>query len=311
MLWNAAWSWRELQDHDTFQALLDEYGAYFEEHHSPGEPENALFSLLKLTHASAGRIGIMVQEAIIDEGLQGAMTRELLDRLERVVGPSQLPGYGPNAGGIPWIQATHLLSGSSPNLRGKSKSAYMLKRFPADQIQSIHEHLTDTGRYSNPDTLLQVDSYGGEVNAVGPSDTAISHRSSIMKLQYRTHCTDPEEDQHHLDWIRRFYRDVYRNYENQEPTPDGVVDGCYVSYPDVDLVNWQTKFYNLPGEEPREPLRAHVRALVLHRVGVVVADDVVRPRLVHAGRLRRLGERRFRRPRTCYDGPCPQVRQSR
>ena len=243
MLWNAAWSWRELQDYDTFHGLLSEYGSYFEEHHSPGQPENALFSLLKLTHASARQVGITVQEAIVDEGLQGGMTRQLLDRLERVAGPNRLPTYGPSAGGIPWIQATHLLSGSSPNLRGKNKSAYMLKRFPADQIQAIHRHLTDTGRYSNPQALLQVNSYGGEVNAVGTSDTAIPQRSSIMKLQYQTYWTDPDEDRHHLDWIRGFYQDVYRSCENLEPTPDGVVDGCYVNYPDADLVDWQTLYY--------------------------------------------------------------------
>ena len=244
VLSTAAWSWEELRDYGRFRGLLDEYGRYFEEHHSPGQPENALFALLKLTHRSAGRIGITVQEAVVDGSRPGAMTRRLLDRLEGVAGPGgTAPASGAGVRPMPWIQATHLLSGAAPNLRGKYKSAYMRKRFPDDQVRAIHRHLSDTGRYANPDALLQVDSYGGQVNAVGESDTAVSHRSSTMKLQYQTYWTDPAEDRTHIEWLRRFYRDVYRRCRNSEPTPDGVVDGCYVNYPDVDLIDWPRLYY--------------------------------------------------------------------
>ena len=244
VLTTGAWSWEELQDYGRFRGLLDEYGRYFEEHHSPGQPENALFSLLKLTHRSAGQIGITVQEAVVDESRPGAVTRQLMNRLEVAAGPcGTAPAAGAGVRPMPWIQATHLLSGAAPNLRGKYKSAYMQTRFPDDQSRAIHRHLSDTGRYSNPDALLQVDSYGGHINAVGASDTAVSHRSSIMKLQYQTYWTDPDEDRTHLEWLRRFYRDVYRRCHNSEPTPDGVVDGCYVNYPDADLIDWQRLYY--------------------------------------------------------------------
>ena len=58
-------------------------------------------------------------------------------------------------------------------------------------------------------------------------------RSSIMKLQYQTYWTQESDDDANLDWIRGFYDAMYGP---DGPLPDGVMDGCYVNYPDVDLV---------------------------------------------------------------------------
>ena len=44
----------------------------------------------------------------------------------------------------------------------------MIKPFPPGQIQAIYAALTDAA-YHNPQALLQVDSYGGQVNAVAPT----------------------------------------------------------------------------------------------------------------------------------------------
>ena len=55
------------------------------------------------------------------------------------------------------------------------------------------QHLTEP-RHPNPQALLQVDSYGCQVNAVESAATAIPQRSSIMKLQYQTYWTDPADD---------------------------------------------------------------------------------------------------------------------
>jgi hypothetical protein len=95
---------------------------------------------------------------------------------------------------LPWLQATRTSNGSGPNRRGKYKSAYMITGFPDGQIRAIYGALTDA-RYSNPQALLQVDSYGGQVNAVAPDATAVAQRSSIMKLQYQTYWTSPEDDE--------------------------------------------------------------------------------------------------------------------
>ena len=115
----------------------------------------------------------------------------------------------------------------------------MLEPFPDEQIDVIYEHLVNPSN-PNPNALVQVDGYGGQVNAVDPSATAVPQRSSILKLQYQTYWTDPAEDEANLEWIRSFYTAMYGE---QGPVPDGVMDGCYVNYPDADLPNWTALYY--------------------------------------------------------------------
>jgi hypothetical protein len=61
-----------------------------------------------------------------------------------------------------------------------------------------------------------------------------------MKLQYMTHWTDSAQDDANLNWIHDFYTAMYGL---AGPVPDGTMDGCYVNYPDVDLVDWQHLYY--------------------------------------------------------------------
>ena len=240
-LTTTAWDWARLRDYEAFRALVLAYGAYFEEHHAPGEPENALFAVLALTHRSAGQVRLTVQEADDGQGPGAPFTRDLLARLERAAGPAA--GARSRPGVLPWLQATHLLSSAAPHLRSKNKSSYMVRNFPEDHLRTLHYHLADTRDYANPDALVQVDSYGGEINAPGPADTPLPQRSSCLKLQYQTYWTDPRRDAEHLGWIRRLYRDVHYASPNAEPVPDGAVDGCYVNYPDRDLVDWPRLYY--------------------------------------------------------------------
>lgn len=89
---------------------------------------------------------------------------------------------------------------------------------------------------------MQVDSYGGAINAVAPSATAVPQRDSIMKLQYQTFWTDRVEDEVHLGWIRRCYTGVYVA-TGGVPVSNADTDGCYVNYPDTDLVDWPTLYW--------------------------------------------------------------------
>jgi hypothetical protein len=61
----------------------------------------------------------------------------------------------------------------------------MKKAFPQRQIDTMWKYLNDD--FANPQSLLQVDSYGCKVNRVASDATAIPQRSSIMKLQYQTY----------------------------------------------------------------------------------------------------------------------------
>jgi hypothetical protein len=108
----------------------------------------------------------------------------------------------------------------------------MRTAFPEAQIKVIWDNLFHP-RTPNPQALLQVDSYGCRINQVAPDATAVPQRSSVMKLQYQTYWNDPTQDADNLAWIRQFYTEMYGE---RGPIPDDVVDGCYVNYPDVDLV---------------------------------------------------------------------------
>lgn len=200
---------------------------------------------MHLTHKAAEQIVLTIQYVGDDPRLIG----RFIDAVEphgMEHGPQRVPvGYhhlAPHAGTpqkLPWLNVTQTLNGSGPNRRGKYKSAYMIQPFPESQIEVMWKYLTDP-EYSNAQALVQVDSYGGRINAIAPTATAIPQRSSIMKLQYQTYWTEEQDDATNLRWIRGFYEAMYGP---AGPHPDGTVDGCYVNYPDVDLVNWPHLYY--------------------------------------------------------------------
>jgi len=226
------WPWSGLTAGD-FATLLRNYGRFMAAHSSPASPFAGLFSLLKLFHHSAGQISMITQAA----GPAFGLLPTFLADIGRGV-----PGGTTTMETLPWLQASQTLNGSGPNQRGKYKSAYMKTAFPEDQIRAIHRALTDVN-FANPQALLQVDSYGCQVNVPRPDATAVAQRSSIMKLQYQTYWTSPEDDQVNLRWINRFYASVYAA-TGGVPVSNRVTDGCFINYPDVDLpASWPTLYY--------------------------------------------------------------------
>ena len=141
----------------------------------------------------------------------------------------------------PFYQSTQTINGSGPNQRGKYKSAYMLDKFPSDQIDAIWEHLQAVPEgltmSDMKDSLLQCDIFAGTINDKTSDETAIAQRQYYVKLQYQTYWQDPDKDDGHLQWIQDFYNDMYANYGG---VPDPIAypdlfEGCYYNYPDIDL----------------------------------------------------------------------------
>lgn len=72
-----------------------------------------------------------------------------------------------------------------------------------------------------------------------------------MKLQYQTYWTAAADDASHLRWIRDFYRDVYDGPDvpaphSGTPYPGDRYEGCYINYPDVDMLAypfWPQLYY--------------------------------------------------------------------
>jgi FAD/FMN-containing dehydrogenase len=250
---NLSWEWSELSQHeDEFFKLVGNYGRFFADHSEVGSPYSGLFALFHLSRKAAEQISLTAQYVgdepwRLDEFV-AAMQAGLDQRKARIVPPRVPVGYHHfkartnDVLRMPWLEATQSLNGSGPNQRGKYKSAYMKKAFPESQVQTMWKWLTvENDTYpANPQALVQVDSYGCQINAVAPEATAVPQRSSILKLQYQTYWTSPQDDSVNLAWINGFYEDMYGP---RGPWPDETLDGCYVNYCDSDLKDWQHLYY--------------------------------------------------------------------
>lgn len=239
-----AWNWDDL-DEGSFGQMLTNYGTFLEANSEVGSPYAGLFALLHLSQKAAGQI-VMTAQYVGDEperltefaeAMGGGLTAPVASHT--ALGHHQTVSPTTSVRSLPWLYATQTLNGTGPNQRGKYKSSYMKAGFPQDQIAAMWKYLS-APEHPNPQALVQIDSYGCQVNAVDPAATAIPQRSSVMKLQFQTYWTDPADDQVNLDWIRAIYTEMYGE---QGPLPDDLMDGCYINYCDVDLVDWPLLYY--------------------------------------------------------------------
>lgn len=266
-IWTIAWDWADLTQ-ASFAQLLALYAELV-----TTMPESD-FSLLKLNHKAAGQIGMIYQSASLP-GMSAETHRQRIAAqvaqlrarfadvaparpLVRPLGghPGMMTALPASASEnvLTYLEALQTLNGSGPNQFGKYKSAYMRKAFPADQVQAIWQWLqivpAGVAESDMAQSLLQVDSYGGAINRVSPTATAVPQRSSIMKLQYQSYWNNasppggpltPEQAAQaaaHLEWMSGFYTAVYAatgGTPDPAQDPGGTVDGCYYNYPDNDL----------------------------------------------------------------------------
>jgi hypothetical protein len=237
-----AWDWKKLSETD-FGGLIQRYGDWHVANSDPGSRFAPLFALLHLNQMAneSSQIVLTVQVAEDNEALLREFVGEVSGGLHPASGEPR---------SLQWLFATQLLDGINPNEWGKYKSAYMNKGFPQHQIEALWKYLHDEPNKAAAQALVQVDSYGCQVNALAPDATAVAQRSSVMKLQYQTYWNNEtvkgqpkdmaEAEAENLAWIRGLYEDMYGA---DGPMPDGTMDGCFVNYPDVDLKDWQYLYY--------------------------------------------------------------------
>jgi len=162
---------------------------------------------------------------------------------------------------VSWMQATRTVATNnpvitSPTSRGAHKSAYFKKGFTEDQLSVMWRQMTDP-TFTNPNTMMVVFSFGGQVNALPEDATANAQRSSIFKICLQTFWSDPAEDDYFLGWERDTFEAMFAK-TGGVPVPGSRVDGCYINYPDVDMadsrhnrsgVPWSTLYFK--GNYPR------------------------------------------------------------
>ena len=244
-------------DREKFRAFVKAYGDFMKT--SDTDPETyGLFTLFKLTHISAGNIGLVIQYTdrngkldniqplldlvgVMDSVAKGAATSTYLPGTASIPFAQQHQSLRVVGGDLPagtlvydWLYATQTVNSSGNNQRGKYKSSYMKESFTDHEIDVLFHYLAEVNAADSDfaQSLVQVDSYGGAINhrfggnnGFDPSanDTAAFQRNSVMKLQYQTYWTDRAQDQKHTRWLRDFYYEVHHaDGYNGTPYPASV-----------------------------------------------------------------------------------------
>lgn len=256
--------WADI-DQREFTALAKNWGSWHAANSSPKSPYRALSGFLTLTHQSAGGIGLLAQ---IDGTIPNAdqLLSDFINAITDGVNVRQTPithqmgefGAMPQiatAQRLPWLNSARFLGTNTPvltnpTLRADHKAAYMRKNFPDSQVEALYNSMTRTD-FSNPNAMALLISYGGNVNAVPATATAVAQRDSVFKVLFQVFWSDQTDDAVNLGWIRESYRDVYAS-TGGVPVPNDVTDGCFINYPDTDLsdpawnmsgVPWYTLYY--------------------------------------------------------------------
>jgi FAD binding domain/Berberine and berberine like len=251
--------WHNMTE-EKFVAIVQTFGDYMATR-GLDKDTAGLFVGLGLTHKSSQRMGFSLQfcnpdghcddMSPLDEFLDRFQEFQPMERRPGTPGEQRFAPRPPSArrqtskytvDRMLWLDATIGDSGSGHSERAAYKSCYMKRNFTTAEAKCIYKHLT----VEIPDvdlrgSVMAVDSYGGAVNKKELAGvTGVPQRSSIMKVQFQQYWEEADEDAGRLKWMRDFYTDLY----SQEvapphagtPYPNEYYEGCYINYPDADML---------------------------------------------------------------------------
>jgi hypothetical protein len=115
------------------------------------------------------------------------------------------------------------------------------------QVRTIFEGLTSDD-YGWRGAMVGFLSWGGKMNALSPQDTAVVERNSVALFSVGNVWGNPEEDEKHLTWNRTLYRDVFAA-TGGVPVPNDRTGGCYINWPDPDLLEEEWNQSGVPWSE--------------------------------------------------------------
>ncbi|WP_260705365.1 FAD-dependent oxidoreductase [Edaphobacter flagellatus] len=147
-----------------------------------------------------------------------------------------------------------------PSRRHKYKSSYMRRGFTREEAAVFYKHLNRTipGVDLAGCTVLS-DSFGGAVNKKQLlEETSVAQRNSVLKCQFIASWAEPSQDEGHAQWIRDFFTELYGKSTagaryNGTPFWSNEYEGCYINYPDADMVQhdyWPQLYYGTAGLHP-------------------------------------------------------------
>jgi hypothetical protein len=287
---NMSFPWEDMTP-ERFEAILTTYGHY---HETRGKDPDTwgMFTFLGLPHRSSGRVSISAQFCNLDGTCDDLrVLNEFIDLFKpcKPVAAEPQPmdsRHTPKAtdariltkpDGTPlpcsdsqhmnrtsWYEVT-VHGGVGGGIRAKYKSSYMKRTFTSAEASAIYKHLHREIPGAELSGILAVDSYGGAVNRPElAAETSIPQRASVMKLQFQTYWKNPADDAARLEWMHDFYKDLYSGPDVAEPYkgtpyPNERYEGCYINYPDADMLAypfWPQLFY---GEKELYPFLQGVK----------------------------------------------------
>jgi FAD/FMN-containing dehydrogenase len=279
---NISFSWADMTE-ERFETVLKTYGNYWETRGK--DPDTwGMFTLLGLTHRSAGHLGISIQFCNPDGTCKDLKVLNEFLALFQPCRPVQTtPATAAVTGGDramhhaapencfgQQMMSKHLWldanvrggggGGAGGEQRSKYKSSYMKRNFTSAEIACLYKHLTRTmPGVDLSRCTVSADSYGGATNKKDLIDTtSIPQRASVMKLQFLTYWNKPEDDEAHFQWIRELFTELYSGPDanpkyKETPYWNDRYEGCYINYPDKDMLAypfWPELYYGEAGLVP-------------------------------------------------------------
>ena len=247
-----SFSWNDMTLEKLTRILMT-FGKYWE---SRGQERDTwgMYSVLELSHRSAGKFSVSVQFCNPDGTCRDlSVMWEYLGLFSQWSSETGGSTARPSIKQSDWLNACAMSAGNAVNRRGKYKSAHMLRGFTPAEAAIIYKYLTkDVDGTSLHEASFDAHSYGGAVNRKEMAEqTAVPQRDSIIKLQPLTYWEKPEEDAAQTKWLSQFYEELYSG-PNTDPQHSGTpywseqYQGCYINYPDVDMLQynyWPQLYY--------------------------------------------------------------------
>jgi hypothetical protein len=265
---------------ERFARILYLYSNYWETRGR--DPETwGLFTILGASHRSSGHFGMSVQFfnpdgtcndlkvleeffAVFDEckpvpHATGNAPAAMTDHIPQPVAGTEVCMAKHTVTRHNWLDA-NVTNNASTEQRRKHKSTYMKRSFTPAESACFYKYLNQmpAGVDLSHATVL-IDSFGGEANKAGMlEETSTAQRASVMKMQFIVSWSELKDEAGNLKWIDDFYTELYSGADADPkhrgtPYPGDRYEGCYINYPDVDMLRydyWPQLYYGGNGLYP-------------------------------------------------------------
>jgi hypothetical protein len=245
---SVAWPWADL-DEENFTTLVNNFMRWCERNRSPGSPAASAYGNLVLFHKEFGVVTLTGQ---VDPGQP--QSREALDTYVAEVTANVPNGTKTTQDDAPWLYTTlhapevaDALGLPATQLRSKAKGAFLRSALDGSQIRTMFERLTSDDYGWRGATAAFV-TWGGKINALRPQETAVAERDSVALFAAASIWDNPDEDEQHLTWTRTLYRDMFAA-TGGVPAPNDRTGGCYINWPDPDLMDEEWNQSGVPWSE--------------------------------------------------------------